>query len=97
MNDFTHQAGLKAPCEEFQISVRFDGGCWLVECSPSFETLSYPSGAAAEEAARRVAARFACQGQAVHVVIEDLRHALVGTQTFFAWEPSPSGSRTVQQ
>ena len=51
--------------QELQISVRFDEGSWVVDCSPTFETLSYPSGAAAEEAARRLAARFAQQGQAV--------------------------------
>lgn len=96
MNDLADQPDLTAPCAEIQISVRFDVCCWLVECSPTFETLSYPSGAAAEEAARRLAARFACQGQGVHVVIEDLRHALVGTQTFFAREPSSVSNQSVQ-
>lgn len=69
--------------QELRIFVRFDEGSWVVDCSPKFEILSYPSGAAAEEAARRLAARFAQQGQAVHVVIEDRQHALVGTQTYF--------------
>ena len=91
MDSVSHQQDLAACSDELRISVRFDGGCWLVECSPSFETLTYPSGAAAEEAARRVAARFARQGQAVHVVIEDSRHALIGTQTYFACEPTQSG------
>lgn len=97
MIGFAHQAGLGASCEELQISVRNDGGCWLVECTPYFETLSYPSGAAAEDAARRLAARFANEGQAVHIAIEDLRHALVGTQTFFAREPSLCVNTTQQQ
>ena len=85
MDSVSRQQDL-ACSHELQISVRFDGGSWVVDCSPMFETLSYPSGAAAEEAARRLAARFAQQGQAVHVAIEDRQHALVGTQTYFASE-----------
>lgn len=92
MDSFSNQQYLAACSDELQIFVRFDGGCWLVECSSSFETLTYPSGATAEEAARRVAAKFARHGQAVHVVIEDRRHALVGTQTYFACEPIRSSS-----
>ena len=95
MDSVSRQRDL-ACSQELQISVRFDEGSWVVDCSPMFEILSYPSGAAAEEAARRLATRFAQQGQAVHVVIEDRRHALVGTQTYFASELGQTRNSEIQ-
>ena len=52
------QAGLLAPGNDLRMSVRFEDGCWLLDTRSIFETLAYPSGGAAETAARTMAARF---------------------------------------
>lgn len=77
------RAGLSMPGDDLQISVRFEGGCWLLDSRYSFETLAYSSGGAAEAAARTMAMRFAQSGQGVHITIEDRRHAVVGTRAYF--------------
>lgn len=66
------------------MAVRFEAGCWLLDSHDAFETIVYPSGGAAESAARLMAAKFAQSGRDVHVSVEDRRHAVVGTKTFFA-------------
>lgn len=69
--------------DELTIRVINEGGAWMLECRPGFETLMFRSGGAAEAAGRAIAARFACCGQGVQMAVEDNRHAVVGTRTFF--------------
>lgn len=69
--------------DELTIRVINEGGAWMLECRPGFETLMFRSGGAAEAAGRIIAARFARSGQGVQMAIEDRRHAIVGTRTFF--------------
>lgn len=68
---------------DLTIRVLSESGAWLLECRPGFETLMFRSGGAAEAAGRILAARFACSGQGVQMAVEDNRHAIVGTRTFF--------------
>lgn len=69
--------------DELTIRVINESGVWLLECRPRFETLMFHSGGAAEAAGRVIAARFACSGQGVQMAVEDNRHAIVETRTFF--------------
>lgn len=69
--------------DELTIRVLNESGAWLLECRPGFETLMFRSGGAAEAAGRAIAARFACSGHGVQMAVEDNRHAIVGTRTFF--------------
>ena len=75
---------VRTSTEDLYMAVRFEAGCWLLDSRHAFETVVYPSGGAAESAARLMAAKFARSGRDVHVSVEDRRHAVVGTKTFFA-------------
>ncbi len=72
--------------EELTLSVRFEANCWLLDSGKRFEPIIYGSGGLAEKAAKSLAARLADCGREVHLSIEDRRHAVVATCTYF---PSP--------
>jgi len=79
------------PATDLQLAVRCEGDCWILDGGRLFETLAYPSGGAAETAARTLASRFAQHGRGVRVLIEDRRHAVVGTRTYFPASASLEG------
>lgn len=98
MSDLEHPRDQRLTCsDELKIFIRYEGDCWMLECHPSFETLVYRSGGVAEHAARMIAARFARCGQGVHMVIEDRRHAVAGTKTYFPVSSSEISEHTDQR
>lgn len=74
---------MSEPPDDVTIRVINEGAGWRLECSPRFEALMFRSGRAAEAAARSIAARFALSGLGVQMAVEDRRHAILGTTTFF--------------
>ena len=74
---------MSALADDVTIRVINEGACWRLECRPRFETQMFRSGRAAEAAARAIAARFALSGLGVQMAVEDQRHAILGTTTYF--------------
>lgn len=85
----------RAPAEPVDVLIRLvdEDGCWRLECSPVFETMMFHSGRVAEAAGRSLAARLAFAGRGVQMAIEDRRHVIMGTQTYF---PLPCADATLQ-
>lgn len=84
------------PVEDLRLIVRFEGDCWILDSDRCFEALVYRSGGAAEDAARRIAARLARCGQGVRVSVEDRRHTLVGTKVYFPCDVTPRSTPSDQ-